>query len=694
MPLQEHSDHHKSSRYNNQRLGTHILGTFYKGNGGEESVSGRNDKNRIFIQDGPTYESALTGMSQNEFKHSGGANLSAIFIPFQSRKEADEMPAFYKHIEDTPNSDGMTPALMEVLPFRWDKNRTSYIYDRWGTTSGDGLANLISDTEFRGDSDRFRDISNVRSIAFRLPMMAAGWGFTTDGLPWPSGEWGDFRTPKFKGGFDKHAGWMVDPADYIAAPIDLRYDRDHHVWTAPRGFWAKITGTSGVENVKGGIYSWSEMSVDPSGALIEKAGGRFGTFNTRPAYEVNKNEGVSSGTVVWMKTFDRTDLVVFDCGLTNEYAEDRFNYNKTGFRWDWNIEDWSPDNVRYLKGQLVQHKPSASQYVSLVDHNSSAATEPPNPAVWQPAATNGVRVKLPVYDRFGEMFSADFYFDSHGQLTRIVSPESSSSSSSSSFDSSSGSLSSSSVSSQSGQSVSSSSPCCDCITIRIGEDYHNVYYDGVAWINDTGWSITRDEVTGDFILKGPDHEYIDDGTWSCPQMDVSKWIVVHASSVLVDIFCCESSSSSRSSGQPGSGCDPDNDPVCWYKWTVLENCDNSFDEPVWDADCADAQNSPWGSNPLNTWINEGRNALGNACRWVYYTKSTHCCQSLGQCYSPPTYPGNPTPFGSCCDSSSSGSSGSTNCCPDGFVEKAVVVDTYCDNGDLVIVKETVCVKVC
>jgi hypothetical protein len=105
---------------------------------------------------------------------------------------------------------------------------------------------------------------------------------------------------------------MVDPADYIAAPIDLRYDRRNNVWTAPRGFWAEVLASG-----SNGAYSWKEKMVGPSGTLIDPPSGaswyRQGTTTKNSIYEVNKRS-VPSGTKVWVQIPERSDNLQFEFG--------------------------------------------------------------------------------------------------------------------------------------------------------------------------------------------------------------------------------------------------------------------------------------------------------------------------------------------------------------------------------------------
>jgi hypothetical protein len=74
-----------------------------------------------------------------------------------------------------------------------------------------------------------RTSHDIRGVGLRLPVMCVGWGYDTDGEPVPAGS----GTGKFVG--EKDHGYQVDPQEYIAAPLDVRYNKERHVWEASGG---------------------------------------------------------------------------------------------------------------------------------------------------------------------------------------------------------------------------------------------------------------------------------------------------------------------------------------------------------------------------------------------------------------------------------------------------------------------------
>lgn len=68
----------------------------------------------------------------------------------------------------------------------------------------------------------------------------------------------------------------------------------------PDAFWAKITG-SGTDANSVTVYSWTEQFMDSGGNWVDMPGGRSGTPDYYPAYEVNHASGVGDGTIVEMR---------------------------------------------------------------------------------------------------------------------------------------------------------------------------------------------------------------------------------------------------------------------------------------------------------------------------------------------------------------------------------------------------------
>lgn len=277
-----------------------ILAIFNTGDG-SNSVLSRTYQTQVALKTAANYEYVLGIMSSGEYQYSAGCDLSAIFMPYQSVIKNATMPSFYYGASTTSAAaSGNEPNNVDLMPFQWNNKRGDVVLDRWLAVSGDAIKALVSDDVYRGNVDEYRDISNERGVGFRLPMMGVGWGYTLEGDPWPSGN--KVQNKKtFKGDYTN--GWQVNPKDYVAAPIDLRYDRERHVWTinGDNGLYARITDHVLVPGPNGGdfrpAYSWIEQLVTSSGTFESKPNGQTGTYS---AYDINDNMA-ENGLVVRLR---------------------------------------------------------------------------------------------------------------------------------------------------------------------------------------------------------------------------------------------------------------------------------------------------------------------------------------------------------------------------------------------------------
>jgi hypothetical protein len=265
---------------------------------GDDDIISRSNRVVISLKTSEAFETSLRSMPSPTYNLSAGSNLSNIFMPYQAKIDplGLDMPSIHPSASGLFPS-GTSPCLKDLMPFMFDPRESGVIFDRTQAASGDGLGGLISGEEYFGHGDRFRDGGDVRGIGLRLPLIGVGWGFDLDGNPFPSGvaETGPNSSgTHFAGGYD--SGWQVDPKNYVAAPIDFRYDKDRHVWatTSDASFYARVLATSGVYTGPSGsrlllrtAHSWLEIEFSTSGTAITKTGGKRGSFTTNPAYEVN-----------------------------------------------------------------------------------------------------------------------------------------------------------------------------------------------------------------------------------------------------------------------------------------------------------------------------------------------------------------------------------------------------------------------
>lgn len=267
----------------------------------------KSHKAKVGLKQAENYSQTLLNASDDEYQSMAGCDLSSLFYPFQTSSGNSNFPTFQtarsnnagdylttKFAGTNYNPNGLV-SIGNLLPYFWNNSPTlnsSVVFDRHFAGSGlDAQANIVSSSTHFKDIDRIRDASDIRSIGLRGPLMMVGWGFDQEGQPYPPSA-SISGINKFIGSFDN--GWEVNPNDYAAAPVDLRYDKVRNVWTSPReGFWARILSGSGV-----GPYNWIEVVpymnsyspgvnanqfIIPNGAA-SGYGAINGTSGVRPAY--------------------------------------------------------------------------------------------------------------------------------------------------------------------------------------------------------------------------------------------------------------------------------------------------------------------------------------------------------------------------------------------------------------------------
>lgn len=310
------------------------------------SAYNRANKAKVMFKSSESFERMLEETPSGIYKSTAGSDVSNIFYPFETfYGSGNKLPGFHPNASGvwTPsgNNSSVVVNINNLLPFRYDATQSGYLYYLPEVhTSGDAMRGMVSAERYYGNPENYRDISNIRSIGLRMPMVAVGWGYTTDGVPVPnqSGLLGsenpsliEYIEQRFKGGFTN--GYEVNPDDYVAAPIDLRYDPQKHVWTGPKGFWAEITGSSGVYVTGNGIsigdgsgiitaYSWKEQVMGDVGILATPTRYRYGTYTKYPAFEVNNVSTVASGTKVFLQVKEREDRYSFTTGSTSTSSTD------------------------------------------------------------------------------------------------------------------------------------------------------------------------------------------------------------------------------------------------------------------------------------------------------------------------------------------------------------------------------------
>lgn len=207
-----------------------ILAIFFS----EQSGTAPSRKDRrinLAFQDSNGFDRMVASPNPSYYQQMASADISNILFPFRAYKNNDSetspmpgiasglYPSWYSLSTTTPNA-------RTLMPFEFEPVMSGYIYDMSLHPSGDAMSDVVSNDEYVGDIDRFRNIGDIRTIGLRLPAIGVGWGYDTNGSPVPAGS----GTGLFKGEVSR--GYMVDPKHYIAAPIELKYDAARGLWTA------------------------------------------------------------------------------------------------------------------------------------------------------------------------------------------------------------------------------------------------------------------------------------------------------------------------------------------------------------------------------------------------------------------------------------------------------------------------------
>ena len=207
---------------------------------------GKLNRLNVFINNLNRIEPNLRYTFKSNYKRMGGSSLSNILSPYSASHSSGLVPSFHPSAPKAVNISG-SPNIINLLPFKWSSG--SNVVNIQNDNGGDYQKELLSGSGYPGDLGKNRDRGSIRGVGMRLPMMGVGWGYDLDDNPAPSGNSG-----KFAGDVDN--GYEVDPQEYIAAPIDLRYDRNRGVWTSNARFvgFAQITGWN---TSVGGTQGWS-----------------------------------------------------------------------------------------------------------------------------------------------------------------------------------------------------------------------------------------------------------------------------------------------------------------------------------------------------------------------------------------------------------------------------------------------------
>ena len=212
----------------------------------------------------------------NPFNSVGAVGLDGLFVPYTNSRNPNT--PFLPHYEvatssGTGSDSGIfNQSLDPFNPFnsleesgkshttKWYEsghNISFALYDNPFDSEMSGLyptgANGTREDapiDFNFDKDFFvrgkAEVSGVRSIALRSPLVLSGWGYSTSGTPVPSG-----------------ADAAYNPVNWKTGPLDVRWDDERKVWGSP----VKQNGIIRVESTD--VFSSSDATF---GATVIRGG--------------------------------------------------------------------------------------------------------------------------------------------------------------------------------------------------------------------------------------------------------------------------------------------------------------------------------------------------------------------------------------------------------------------------------------
>jgi hypothetical protein len=232
-----------------------------------------NNKFWVSLIDELYYEDTLHNMDWtsdfgNEYRRMAGCDLSSLFLPF-STSSSDKMP-YYEIVETDGVADRSTSSIGKNLLFTYGIPDHAVSSDElfYAPLSSGWHYGVVSSGGLPGTLDKnygiceYRSYKDIRSFGMRLPMIGVGWGYSTDGKPVPNNSEG-YSSSVFAG--ECTYGWQVAPEDYVAAPIDFRYDVERGVWTSANiGTGPRVCKV--ISEVAGTLYVLREYNAAGDGS--------------------------------------------------------------------------------------------------------------------------------------------------------------------------------------------------------------------------------------------------------------------------------------------------------------------------------------------------------------------------------------------------------------------------------------------
>src|SRR4051812_19823195 len=121
MPSFERSGK-QSALINTNECYSKILATFYAGSSGDKTTISRNNRVNMVIKSQTSYEYSLASMPDDMYMRTAGADLSALFMPFETSSGNYNLPSFVNGVNLTRGSSlsGAVLTNMDLMPLAWN----------------------------------------------------------------------------------------------------------------------------------------------------------------------------------------------------------------------------------------------------------------------------------------------------------------------------------------------------------------------------------------------------------------------------------------------------------------------------------------------------------------------------------------------------------------------------------------------
>jgi len=193
----------------------------------------------------------VNGMFRPFSTKPGATTLSSFEssgVSYSSSGDLSSINMFYTKEQLPPVTDEKhLPIVMETLsPFLDGDMVDTYLL---GTSKGHDIEYIARDGVYpthlsvRHPSDNYSSDHWYRGIALKGPLILAGWGYDIDNKPVPNShpDYPVSSNLRFKD------DWLRKPQDWKCGPLDVRWDYNRKVWTAPPSM--KIVTVKALETI-------------------------------------------------------------------------------------------------------------------------------------------------------------------------------------------------------------------------------------------------------------------------------------------------------------------------------------------------------------------------------------------------------------------------------------------------------------